>query len=446
MANNQPDTSTSRIGRSSRGPIITFVIWLALLVAATVYFFMQPPEAGFFTEAQARTGVIEYGQHCASCHGADLQGISAPALVGEQFLENWQGRSVADLYTYTHTQMPLGRGSTLSDETYAATVVYMLEQNGFPSGDVALSPNDSRLRLLFIDREQAQEEPSAFSKQASGGTPQLVQFVQTEPQETQDQTPVAQDDTTPLTTGQQIYESQCASCHGADGGGGIGPSLQNNPRLEDAAWTIRRIALGGLGMPAYANQLSSTDIAEVTSYIRTEFENAYGEVGSDEVSEVVAMLEPNSLQPVTSDLASAPLGEQRYVQLCAACHGLQGGGGVGPPLAGNADLENTQLVIPTILYGRGIMPGFSLHSNLEIAEITSYIRTAWGNSYGSVNADVVQIYRPEGSQANVGGMNTLPPNTTSTDEENAGQTTTNQTPSDETAPAQTPTTTQGEEQ
>jgi mono/diheme cytochrome c family protein len=161
-------------------------------------------------------------------------------------------------------------------------------------------------------------------------------------------------------------------------------------------------------MPAYANQLSSTEIAEVTSYIRTELGNAYGEVGSDEVSEVVATLEPSGLQPVTSDLASAPLGEQRYVQLCAACHGLQGGGGVGPPLAGNTNLENTQLVIPTILYGRGLMPGFSLHSNIEIAEITSYIRTAWGNSYGSVTADVVQIYRPEGSQASAPAIETTP--------------------------------------
>jgi mono/diheme cytochrome c family protein len=440
MANNQQATSITK-QRPRPGLIVTFLIWLALLVGAGIYFFMQPPETGFFTEAQARAGVIEYSQHCASCHGADLQGISAPALIGDTFLDKWQGRSVAELYDYTHDQMPLGEGRSLSDETYAATVVYMLEQNGFPSGDIALSPNEARLRGLLIQREAIEGEPSAFSEQASGGTPQLVQFVQTEPQTTPEQT-TTQAETAPSGTGQQIYENQCASCHGDNGGGGIGPSLQNNPRLEDAAWTIRRIAIGGLGMPAYANRLSRAEIADVTSYIRTEFDNAYGEVSSDEVSEVVSVLEPSSLQPVTSDLASAPLGEQRYVQLCAACHGLQGGGGVGPPLAGNSDLENTQLVIPTILYGRGIMPGFSLHSNVEIAEITSYIRTTWGNSFGSVNADVVQIYRPEGSQASVPELETTPSSGMNSEEGNGPQPTTNQTPPNETvSPA-----TQGGEQ
>jgi mono/diheme cytochrome c family protein len=434
MANKQPGTTTSRGGRSRRGPMLTFVIWLAVLGVAAVLFFRQPPEAGFFTEAQARAGVIEYSQHCASCHGADLQGISAPALVGEHFIESWQGRSVAELYAYTYHQMPLGRGGTLSEETYAATVVYMLEQNGFPSGDLALSPNDPRLQSLLIQREAIEEETRLpVNNQASNAMPQLVQFVQAqqEPQAQQEQGTGTQEGMAPSATGQQLYESQCVACHGADGG--ISPALANNPRLEDTAWTIRRIAIGGLGMPAFAYRLSDEQLANVASYIRTAFGNTHGEVSRDEVRDVVDTLEPSSLQPVTSDLAAAPLGEQRYVQLCAACHGLQGGGGIGPPLAGNANLENTQLVIPTILYGRGHMPGFSLHSNLEIAEISSYIRTAWGNSYGSVNADVVQIYRPEGNQANVGGVNTLPSSNTSTDGENAPPTP-NQSPGSETTP------------
>ena len=85
----------------------------------------QPQEPSFFSEEQAEEGIVAYSQHCASCHGADLRGISAPTLVGETFLERWEGRTVAALYHYTHEQMPPGRGGSLSDETYARTVAYV---------------------------------------------------------------------------------------------------------------------------------------------------------------------------------------------------------------------------------------------------------------------------------------------------------------------------------
>jgi mono/diheme cytochrome c family protein len=427
-----PKTTQDTTAGAKAGPIILFLVWLALLITAAVYFFVQPPEVGFFTEAQVRTGVIAYSQHCASCHGADLQGISAPALIGVSFLESWEGRSVAALYDYTHNQMPLGRGGSLSDETYAETVAYVLQQNGLPSGDIALEPDAPHLRELVIRGDAAQEDTSfAPVDQAQSDLPQMQ-----EPQV------MLVQDTTPSTTpfvppvsGQHVYERHCSNCHGADGGGGIGPALVNNPRLEDAAWTIRRIAIGGLGMPAFAQQLSSAEIAEVTSYIRTNFNNAYGAVTAEAVQEVVAGLESDDVQPVTNDLAAAPLGQERYVQLCSACHGLQGGGGVGPPLAGNANLDNTQLVVPTILYGRGQMPAFSLHSNLEIAEIASYIRTAWGNDYGPVSPEVVETYRPETRQASASSALTSPAsqdtpnnaeNENTTSESSANEDTTNQ--------------------
>jgi mono/diheme cytochrome c family protein len=72
--------------------------------------------------------------------------------------------------------------------------------------------------------------------------------------------------------GAQIYSASCARCHGAEGGGGLGPELagvvvESFPDVED------QIALvsGGIGtMPGFANQLSEEEIRQVVEYTRTE--------------------------------------------------------------------------------------------------------------------------------------------------------------------------------
>lgn len=195
--------------------------------------------------------------------------------------------------------------------------------------------------------------------------------------------------------GGTIYARRCLACHGPGGGGGLGPALAENERLEDEAWMLRRILRGGLGMPSFAGVLSAPEVAAVASFVRTHFGNPYEPVEVETVRVVrEALPEARLERAVGPDLALASLGEQRYVALCSACHGLQGGGDVGPPLAGDPRLADEQLVITTLLYGRGMMPAFSLHSDREIAAVASYVRTSWGNPYDPVAAERVAPYRP----------------------------------------------------
>ncbi len=71
-----------------------------------------------------------------------------------------------------------------------------------------------------------------------------------------------------LRAGADVYRARCSSCHGADGGGGLGPSLADiDDRLDDAEQ--RAVVVEGRGtMPAFSNVLSESDIDAVVRYTR----------------------------------------------------------------------------------------------------------------------------------------------------------------------------------
>jgi mono/diheme cytochrome c family protein len=73
-------------------------------------------------------------------------------------------------------------------------------------------------------------------------------------------------------TGQAIFATRCASCHGADGGGGFGPTLAGvvvrrypNPADQEAV-----VANGRGSMPSFAGSLTRDQIAAVVAYTRTK--------------------------------------------------------------------------------------------------------------------------------------------------------------------------------
>jgi mono/diheme cytochrome c family protein len=73
-------------------------------------------------------------------------------------------------------------------------------------------------------------------------------------------------------TGAEIFAANCAGCHGADGGGGVGPQLNDGavvaayPDPADEAMVIS----DGMGaMPAFAGELTPDQIAAVVDYTRS---------------------------------------------------------------------------------------------------------------------------------------------------------------------------------
>jgi len=94
---------------------------------------------GVFTAAQAERGKEAYATHCSTCHMEDLGGLSAPALKGEQFIDNWREDSVRSLFTFIRTQMPQRAAGSLEEKMYVDILAHILSVNMFPSGSNELS-------------------------------------------------------------------------------------------------------------------------------------------------------------------------------------------------------------------------------------------------------------------------------------------------------------------
>lgn len=92
-----------------------------------------------------------------------------------------------------------------------------------------------------------------------------------------------------LSAGEEIFSRTasppCASCHGQNGEGGVGPKLAGNDRLSDQSLVIRQILRGGQFMPSFGEQLSDQQVAAVATYVRNAWENNFGAVTEEEVSQ-----------------------------------------------------------------------------------------------------------------------------------------------------------------
>jgi len=104
-----------------------------------------------------------------------------------------------------------------------------------------------------------------------------------------------------LSFGKTIYDTQCASCHGADGTGKSPnyPPLAGNQSIQmsSSVNAIRMVLNGGYppgtagnpmpyGMPPFAQRLSDDEVAAVVTYIRTSWGNRGTPVSARQANEL----------------------------------------------------------------------------------------------------------------------------------------------------------------
>ena len=107
---------------------------------------------GVYTEGQAARGAEGFRQNCAVCHGASLGGVGeAPALVGAQFVSDFNGLTVGDLFERMRTTMPLNNPGVLTRDQYADILAFMLKSNGYPAGERELYRRSEFLNTIRFE-------------------------------------------------------------------------------------------------------------------------------------------------------------------------------------------------------------------------------------------------------------------------------------------------------
>lgn len=131
-----------------------------------------------------------------------------------------------------------------------------------------------------------------------------------------------------IEAGGQVYTQTCASCHGPELGGGIGPNLTDAEWIHggEPAQVVATITEGvsAKGMPAWGPILGPAKVQQVAAFVLSKKGSAPADPapGAEEA-------------PAVADAAAAdaPLdGKAIYDQNCLACHGANLEGVVGPSL------------------------------------------------------------------------------------------------------------------
>jgi len=90
--------------------------------------------SGIFTAEQVTRGKDKAMAECTACHGMDLKGDLAPALIGPDFIDHWYDARLGELTTRVQNTMPQSAPGSLKAEEYADVIAYLLSENGFPAG------------------------------------------------------------------------------------------------------------------------------------------------------------------------------------------------------------------------------------------------------------------------------------------------------------------------
>lgn len=120
--------------------------------------------------------------------------------------------------------------------------------------------------LPLMEEEYALEMKEAEAKRASLEASGAVETIDVN-------NPVMSDDPAVIASGQSIFNTNCASCHALDGGGGIGPNLTDNYWLHGGSFkdifTVVNNGVDGTSMIAWKNVFSPVQVRDVASYVAT---------------------------------------------------------------------------------------------------------------------------------------------------------------------------------
>jgi len=212
--------------------------------------------------------------------------------------------------------------------------------------------------------------------------------------------------------GAALFESHCATCHGINGEGLIGPNLTDDAWLHGgSAADIYAVVKDGLfdqGCPASSWTMRPDEMFKVTAFVTTlrglnipGGRAAEGRVlagGMRNPAEVARVMA--RLTPLTTDKAAIAAGAATFQVRCTPCHGMKGEGIIGPNLTDDYWLHGGALadIHHTITNGvveKGMIPWKTQLSPAEIDQVAVYVTTLHGTNPPNAKPPDGQLWQPE---------------------------------------------------
>jgi mono/diheme cytochrome c family protein len=242
-----PDKDTAAKIISSGGSHMTMPVWGNILTeeqldALSQYTFETSRGGGI------GVGTFLYSEYCSACHGQFGEGGPNPSRAGDII----PPISTAE-YLSTRTDETLRSIISLGQPNFGMSPFGA--DNGGPLDDTQLDALVAFMRSW--EENPPVDEPPTFESETLPPTPEV-----TAP------TP----EPIPSLTGGQLYAIACASCHGAQGEGDVGPAL-NTPEFQDSyddQTLFDTISEGHTATPmvAWGENLSDEKIQLLVDYVR----------------------------------------------------------------------------------------------------------------------------------------------------------------------------------
>jgi mono/diheme cytochrome c family protein len=103
-----------------------------------------------YTDSQSKRGEAVAKSKCQACHGERLSGDMGPSLAGADFLANWNGKPVSELFEKIRTTMPQGEEGSLTPKDTSDLIAYLFQLSKFPEGASELGTDVSSLEQIQI--------------------------------------------------------------------------------------------------------------------------------------------------------------------------------------------------------------------------------------------------------------------------------------------------------
>jgi mono/diheme cytochrome c family protein len=106
-----------------------------------------------YSKEQAARGEAQFGKMCASCHDpvkVPAGNKPAPQLIGEKFLDKWDGKTLDELITGIAANMPNDGSAVVTEDEAADLVAYLLKANNFPDGAAPLKPGATSKEIVIV--------------------------------------------------------------------------------------------------------------------------------------------------------------------------------------------------------------------------------------------------------------------------------------------------------